>query len=125
MKSNAITTWHQILESGKPQMLNNLLDENVIFHSPVVHSPQIGKEITLRYLTAAFYVLYNESFKYVRELINEHDAALEFTVEIDGTFINGIDLISWDNDDKIIDFKVMIRPLQAINLIHQKMSELL
>lgn len=122
MNSKAIDTWHQILDLRKPEMLNDLLDDNVVFHSPVVHTPQFGKTITLKYLTAAFYVLYNDTFKYVREIINDHDAALEFTVEIDGVFVNGIDLITWDDNDKIIDFKVMIRPLQAVNLIHQKMS---
>ena len=122
MNSKAIDAWHHILDSRKPEMLRDLLDDNVIFHSPVVHTPQVGKSITLTYLTAAFYVLYNESFKYVREVINDYDAALEFTVEIDGLFVNGVDLITWNDNDKIIDFKVMIRPLQAVNLIHQKMS---
>ncbi len=122
MSSKAIDTWHKLLDSRKLEMLNDLLDDNVIFHSPVVHTPQVGKAITLMYLTAAFYVLYNESFKYVREVVSDNDAALEFTVEIDGLFVNGVDLITWDDNDKIIDFKVMIRPLQAVNLIHQKMS---
>jgi hypothetical protein len=122
MKSKAIDTWHRILDLRKPEMLKDLLADNVVFHSPVVHTPQVGKEITLKYLTAAFYVLYNDSFQYVREVINDNHAALEFTVEIDGIHVNGIDLITWNDDDKIIDFKVMIRPLQAVNLIHQKMS---
>ena len=122
MKAKAITTWHEILNAREPVLLKDLLDETVVFHSPVVHTPQVGKEITLKYLTAAFYVLYNDSFTYVREIINHHHAALEFTVEIDGIFINGIDLITWNEHDKITDFKVMIRPLQAVNLIHQKMS---
>lgn len=123
MSSKAIDAWHHILDSRKPEMLKGLLGDNVVFHSPVVFTPQIGKAITLKYLTAAFYVLYNDTFKYVREVINDHDAALEFTVEIDGIHVNGIDLITWNGDDKIIDFKVMIRPLQAVNLIHQKMSK--
>jgi len=122
MKSKAIDTWHHILDSRKPEMLTDLLGDDVIFHSPVVFTPQAGKAITHKYLTAAFYVLYNDTFKYVREVINDYDAALEFTVEIDGVFVNGIDLITWNDNDKIIDFKVMIRPLQAVNLIHQKMS---
>jgi len=122
MKYNALEKWHQILDQRKPEMLTELLAENVVFHSPVVHTPQKGKLITLKYLTAAFYVLYNDSFRYVREIINDQNAALEFVVEIDGIIINGIDLITWDDTHRIIDFKVMIRPLQAINLIHQKMS---
>ncbi len=122
MKRKAVDAWHHILDLRKPELLDGLLGDNVVFHSPVVYTPQVGKAITLKYLTAAFYVLYNDSFKYVREIVGDYDAALEFTVEIDGVFVNGIDVITWDDNDKIIDFKVMIRPLQAINLIHQKMS---
>jgi len=122
MEQKTVDLWHQMLNSRKPEMLNDLLGDDVVFHSPVVHSPQVGKAITLKYLTAAFYVLYNDSFKYVREIISDHHAALEFSVKIEGIFVNGIDLITWDENDKIIDFKVMIRPLQAINLIHHKMS---
>ena len=122
MKHKVIDKWHQILDTRKPEKLTELLGDNVVFHSPVVHTPQKGKSITLKYLTAAFYVLYNDSFRYVREIMGNQNAALEFIVEIDGVIVNGIDLITWDDNDKIIDFKVMIRPLQAINLIHQKMS---
>jgi hypothetical protein len=122
MNRKTVDAWHHILDSKKLINLDDLLSDNVVFHSPVVHTPQVGKAITLKYLTAAFYVLYNDSFKYVREIVNDYDAALEFTVEIDGVFVNGVDLITWDNNNKIIDFKVLIRPLQAINLIHQKMS---
>ena len=122
MNRKTVDTWHHILDSKKLTDLDDLLGDNVVFHSPVVYTPQVGKAITLKYLTAAFYVLYNDSFKYVREIVKDYDAALEFTVEIDGVFVNGVDLITWDNNNKIIDFKVLIRPLQAINLIHQKMS---
>jgi hypothetical protein len=70
-------------------------------------------------------VFFNESFRYVRELTGPHDAALEFEVEIDGISVNGIDLIKWNDEGKIVEFKVLVRPLKAINLIHQKMAELL
>jgi len=90
-----------------------------------VHTPQVGKAITRLYLTAALGVLFNESFRYVREIVADRNAALEFVVEIDGISVNGVDMISWDDDGKIIDFKVMLRPLKAINLIHQKMGAML
>ena len=102
-----------------------MLAEDVVFHSPVVHTPQIGKAITTKYLTAALCVFFNDSFRYVREVIGERDGVLEFETEIDGILINGVDLIKWNDDGKIIEFKVMIRPLKAINLIHQKMGEIL
>lgn len=117
--------WHSIIESRDISGLGDLLADNVIFHSPVVHTPQSGKAVTTMYLTAAFFVLLNDSFRYVREIVGDRDAALEFVVEIDGIIVNGVDLIRWDDTGKIVDFKVMIRPLKAVNLIHQKMAELL
>ena len=120
-----LDTWHELVRTQNIKGLSSLLDDNVTFYSPVVHTPQIGKEITLQYLSAAFHVFFNESFRYVRELTGPRDAALEFQVEIDGISVNGIDLIKWDDEGRIVEFKVLIRPLKAINLIHQKMAALL
>ncbi len=125
MTSNAVANWHRIVETRNVAGLNALLAENVVFHSPVVHTPQVGKAVTRLYLTAALGVLFNESFRYVREIVSDHDAVLEFVVEIDGISVNGVDMIAWDADGKIVDFKVMLRPLKAINLIHQKMAAML
>ena len=105
--------------------LASLLADDVVFHSPVVHAPQLGKAITTQYLSAAFQVFLNESFRYVREIAGLHDAVLEFQVDIDGIGVNGVDMIRWNEAGKIVEFKVMIRPLKAINLIHQKMAALL
>jgi len=95
MTTNTIADWHQIVRTRNAAGLNALLAENVVFHSPVVHAPQVGKAITRVYLTAALAVFFNESFRYVRE------------------------------EGRIVDFKVMLRPLKAINLIHQKMGAML
>ena len=122
---DTIATWHKLLATRDVAGLDALLADNAVFHSPVVHSPQVGKSLTQRYLAAAFGVFGNASFRYVRELRSDHDAVLEFQVEIDGLSVNGVDMIKWDDDGKIVDFKVMIRPLKAINLIHQKMAALL
>jgi hypothetical protein len=97
----------------------------VVFHSPVVHTPQAGRAVTTQYLAAAFQVFFNASFRYVREVIGPRDAVLEFQVEIDGITVNGVDMIRWKDEGRITDFKVMIRPLKAINLIHQKMGAML
>jgi hypothetical protein len=91
----------------------------------VVHTPQVGKTVTTMYLTAALYVFGNETFRYVREVVGEGDAVLEFETEIDGIIVNGVDMIKWNDDGKIVEFKVMVRPLKAINLIHQKMAAML
>lgn len=125
MNSKTINTWHQIVATKDLKKLDEILNNDVVFHSPIVHTPQVGKEITKQYLTAAFYVLFNSSFKYVREVVNENNAVLEFTVEIDNILVNGVDMITWDENGRITEFKVMLRPLKAINFIHQKMAEIL
>ncbi|MGB7210550.1 MAG: nuclear transport factor 2 family protein, partial [Pyrinomonadaceae bacterium] len=102
--------------------LDSLLADDIIFYSPVVYTPQVGKAIAIKYLTAAFHVFFNETFEYVREVTGPHDAVLEFEVEMDGINVNGVDMIKWNGEGKIVEFKVMIRPLKAINLIHQKMA---
>jgi len=117
--------WHDIVLTRNLKALDALLADNVVFHSPVVHSPQVGKAITMQYLSAAFYVFFNETFQYIRETTSTHDAILEFTVDIDGILVNGVDMLKWNDEGKIIEFKVMIRPLKAIQLIHQKMGEML
>jgi hypothetical protein len=117
--------WHSVILNQDTVKLLEILEDDVAFHSPVVHTPIKGKQVTFMYLSAAFVVLFNDTFKYVKEVVNETESFLEFEVEIDGILINGIDMISWNNDGKITSFKVMIRPLKGVNLIHQKMGELL
>ncbi len=125
MTIDTLSTWHALVESRNARGLDSLLADNVVFHSPVVHTPQVGKAITVQYLSAAFYVFFNESFKYVREVIGPSDAVLEFQVEIDGISVNGVDMLKWDGEGRIVEFKVLIRPLKAINLIHHKMAAML
>ncbi len=125
MAIDTIAAWHKLLSTRDVGGLDALLAENAVFHSPVVHTPQVGKAITQRYLAAAFVVFGNESFRYVRELVGHRDAVLEFQLEIDGMSVNGVDMIKWDDEGRIVEFKVMIRPLKAINLIHQKMGAML
>jgi hypothetical protein len=121
----ALTAWHEIVQSRDAARLRTLLADDVVFHSPVVHTPQVGQAATFQYLYAALHVFFNETFRYVREVVDARDAVLEFQVEIDGIVVNGVDMIRWNDAGRIIDFKVMIRPLKAINLIHQKMAAML
>lgn len=123
--TNALVRWHEIVDERNPAGLDALLADDVVFHSPVVHAPQVGKAITTQYLAAALHVFLNETFRYVREVAGTHDAVLEFMVEIDGVSVNGVDMIQWDDAGRITEFKVMIRPLKAVNLIHQKMAAML
>ncbi len=125
MKAKVIDQWHALLDSGDPSLLPPLLDDDVVFHSPVLHAPQPGRELTQMYLRAAQRGLYNDTFHYVREIVGERDAALEFVVEHDGTVINGVDFIRWNDNDQIIDFKVMIRPYRAIDKVRELMLAVL
>ncbi len=120
-----LAAWHEIVRSRDMRQLATLLHDDVVFHSPVVHTPQRGKAITTFYLTGALHVLNNASFRYEREVVGPNDAVLEFFTEVDGIMINGVDLIRWDEGGQIVDFKVMVRPLKAINVLHQKMAEML
>ncbi len=120
-----LVEWHRIIRDRDLEQLKSLLAKDVSFHSPIVHKPQQGRELTAIYLTAACHILLNDSFRYVREVVSGQNAALEFQVEIEGVEVNGVDLIHWNERGNIDDFKVMLRPLQAIELIHRKMREML
>lgn len=125
MPIDTLATWHRLVETRDIAGLDGLLAAGAVFHSPVVHRPQVGKAITHLYLAAAFEVFFNPSFRYVREIAGPRDAVLEFTLELDGIAINGVDMIRWDDEGRIVEFKVMLRPLKAVNLIHEKMAAML
>lgn len=105
--------------------LSPLLADEVVFKSPVVHTPQEGKFITIGYLLAAGQTLGNDSFRYTRVFDCGTRAVLEFETEMDGTHVNGIDMIEWNADGQITDFKVMVRPLKAVNAVHAAMGAML
>ncbi|MBN1475071.1 MAG: nuclear transport factor 2 family protein [Syntrophaceae bacterium] len=125
MIKDTMQEWHKLVKEKDAAALDKILAENVVFHSPVVHTPQSGKPVTKLYLIAALHVLNNDTFKYLREVISGNNAVLEFHTVIDGITINGVDMITWGDDGKIVDFKVMIRPLKAINLVHKMMGDML
>ena len=137
-----VEAWHAHVRDVKEETLDELLADDVVFLSPVVHTPQVGKAVTKLYLMAAFNVFPGEDakkapvgggdgekpsgkFQYVREVVGTHDAVLEFETEVDGIFVNGVDMITWNDDGRITEFKVMIRPLKAIQKIHANMAAML
>ena len=124
-EQNPLETWHRLVRSHDASGLGALLADDAVFHSPVVHAPQAGKKLVARYLGAAFHVFFNATFRYVREIVGPSDAVLEFETDIDGVNVNGVDLIKWNDAGLIVEFKVMIRPLKAINVIHQRMAAML
>jgi hypothetical protein len=125
MAIDTLSRWHALVESRSDRDLAALLADDVVFHSPVVHTPQVGKAVTMQYLSAALQVFFNDSFSYVREVVGPSDAVLEFQLEMDGVSVNGVDMLKWDREGRIVDFKVMIRPLKAVNMVHQKMAAML
>lgn len=125
MTPSPLAAWHQIVREGNGSGVAALLADDVVFHSPVVHTPQVGKRITTHYLMAAVQVFFNPSFRYVREVVGERDAVLEFETVIDGITVNGVDMMAWNDDGLVTSFKVMVRPLKAIQLIHEKMAAML
>lgn len=125
MGMTGLDTWYGFMKSHDQAALWELLHPDAVFESPVVHSPQRGREIVFKYLTAAEQVLGGPGFAYVGEWRNDTSAVLEFENEIEGIKINGIDMITFDSDNRITHFKVMVRPLKAINLLHRLMGEML
>jgi hypothetical protein len=135
--NEVIDKWHLHMKGQLPGGLDELLDDDVVFISPIVFTPQEGKAITKLYLQAAGQTLPGEkkssespasdekSFRYIKEVMSGNTAVLEFETYVEGKYVNGIDMITCNDTGKIIEFKVMIRPLQAINLVHKQMGEML
>jgi hypothetical protein len=136
--ARTIRDWHAHLRGELPGGLDALLHDDVVFHSPVVFTPQQGKAVTKLYLQAAQQALpgdapepgdeaggFGGSFRYTKELLDGRCAVLEFETKIGGILVNGIDLITCDEDGRITEFKVMIRPLKAVNLVHAQMKAML
>ena len=107
----ALDSWHDIIRNGDASTLDTLIADDAVFPSPVVHTPQVGKTLVVKYLTAAANVLLDGSFKYLTEMVDERQAMLEFQVTLDDIVINGVDHIRWNDNNQIIEFKVWVRPL--------------
>lgn len=126
MAADPIARWHAYMRAPSAAALNDLIAEDCVFRSPAVHTPQAGKALTIKYLTAAAEVLGNASFRYVGEWRAEKSAVLEFECEIaDGIKVNGVDILAWNDDGRITDFRVMIRPMKALNAVVPLMGEAL
>lgn len=125
MKPLVVERWHRLIASHDPSGLDDLLADDATFHSPIVHTPQVGRALTGMYLRGAMQILDNGSFRYVNEWYAERSAVLEFEALVDGITIQGVDILHWNAADRIVLFKVMVRPLKAINLLHQLMARAL
>ena len=115
--SDTVARWHAYVDSRDPAALDALLADEVVFRSPAVHTPQVGRAITARYLTAAMQVLGNDAFRYAGEWRAARSAVLEFRTEVGGFEVHGIDMIGWDEDGRITEFTVMVRPMKALHAV--------
>jgi len=118
-----IDSWHTVFKSQELDKLDKIIADNAVFTSPVVFKPMEGKEITKMYLFAAGQSFNMDKFKYIREVHDGINSILEFETFIDDISVNGVDMIKWNNEGKIVDFKVMIRPLKAVQKVQEKMIE--
>jgi SnoaL-like domain len=122
-EDHPVARWHRVLQDRDPAALVPLFAEDAVFLSPVVHTPQRGRALVVAYLGAAFTVFGSPAFRYLREFVGERDAVLEFETEIDGVLVNGVDMLRWDDAGRIVEFKVMVRPLKAMQAVHARMAE--
>ena len=117
----AVRAWHAVVRSGDPALLDDLLADDVVFRSPAVFKPQEGKAVTTQYLTSAMAVL-GPSLRYVGEWHGEASAVLEFEADLDGVFVQGIDMLHWNGEDKLVAFTVMVRPMRGLTKLVELMA---
>ena len=125
MTPPVITRWIDIIENGRTSELESLLADDAVFYSPAVFTAQEGRDTTLAYLSAAAKVFGDTDFHYVEKWFGESSAILEFAATIDGKYVNGIDMIRWNDAEKIVSVKVMVRPLKGLQALMPRMAELL
>jgi hypothetical protein len=116
----ALRSWHAVVESRNVSLLDDLLADDVVFRSPAVFAPQEGKELTTLYLSGAVAVL-GPTLRYVAQWHDDSSAVLEFEADLDGVYVQGVDLLRWNGDAKLTSFTVMVRPLRGL----QKLMELM
>ena len=117
----AVKAWHAVVESGDPALLDGVLADDVVFRSPAVFAPQPGKDLTSRYLRSAMVVL-GPSLRYIGEWYGPSSAVLEFEAELDGMYVHGVDMLRWNDDDRLVSFTVMVRPMRGLTKLVELMQ---
>jgi len=129
MIEEVVERWHRFVTGNLSEGLDTLLADDVVFYSPIVYTPQRGKVVTTMYLNAAAQTFPGDggegAFRYTKQVLADNVAVLEFETTVGGKYVNGVDIIRCDDTGRIVEFRVMIRPLQAINVVHEKMRALL
>jgi hypothetical protein len=116
-----VAAWHAVAEARDPAGLDGLLADDVVFRSPAVHAPQEGKQLTTAYLSAAIVVL-GPTLSYKRQWYADRNAVLEFEAELDGLTVHGIDMLQWNDDGRLTQFTVMVRPIRGLEKLIEKMA---
>ena len=117
----AVQAWHAVVESGDPALLDGVLADDVVFRSPAVFAPQPGKDLTTRYLRSAMVVL-GPSLRYIGEWYGPSSAVLEFEAQLDGMYVHGVDMLRWNDDDRLVSFTVMVRPMRGLTKLVELMQ---
>ena len=117
----AVKAWHAVVESGDPALLDGVLADDVVFRSPAVFAPQPGKDLTTRYLRSAMVVL-GPSLRYIGEWYGPSSAVLEFEAELDGMYVHGVDMLRWNDEDRLVSFTVMVRPMRGLTKLVELMQ---
>ncbi len=125
MSHPSLAAWHTLVAAQDPSGLPTLLADDVVLLSPMLHTPQVGREQAVKYLSAVFRVFAGNGFSYVRELSGPREAVLEFEVTLEDVLVNGVDMVRFDEAGRITELKVMVRPLQALKLLHRKLAAVL
>ncbi len=117
----AVRSWHDVVRSGDPALLDDLLADDVVFRSPAVFAPQEGRAVTTRYLTSAMAVL-GPTLRYTGEWYDQTSAVLEFEADLDGVYVQGVDMLRWNGEDKLIAFTVIVRPMRGLQRLVELMA---
>ena len=117
----AVKAWHAVVESGDPALLDGVLADDVVFRSPAVFAPQPGKDLTSRYLRSAMVVL-GPSLRYIGEWYGPSSAVLEFEAQLDGMYVHGVDMLRWNDEDRLVSFTVMVRPMRGLTKLVELMQ---
>ncbi|MDV3207914.1 MAG: nuclear transport factor 2 family protein [Rhodococcus ruber] len=122
VRPDVVERWHHIVEHGDEAALDDLIADDAVFYSPAVFTPQEGRDLTLAYLRAALAVFTGRDFRYVGEWYSDGSAVLEFTADLDGIHVDGIDMMHWNDAGQITSFKVMIRPVKGLQALMPLMA---
>lgn len=120
--AHTLKRWHTMLATADLKDLPELLAPDAVFRSPMAHTPYPGGAVVSMILNTVFTVF--EDFHYHRKLASAdgHNVVLEFSARVGDKQLKGIDLIRFNEEGKIIEFEVMVRPLSGLQALGEEMG---